>query len=197
MTQPSEMAEAWLAHAIDSTATSWSVGTFGALAEFSYALRDPVTKVSAGGRYTISTNAGALRFKVPSEARLFAYEGLSKLPEYWSQGLSLCLPEATATLTGRTSLTRIGADTDAIRDTDKDGVLVDLGIGSPHIEACVRINDENLLRDLERWFGKPLFTAVHAAAEILYAASPHRVFRSAAARIEVYGPIPSLDGYYT
>ncbi|MEQ8665771.1 MAG: hypothetical protein RIC16_08590 [Rhodospirillales bacterium] len=194
MTDPVPEIEEWLADALNSAATSWSVGTFGALAEFAYGPDDPVERSSAGGTRSITSDLGALRLTVPAESRLFAYEGLSKLPAYWSQGISLCMPDSAASLSGRSALTVIGEDQGAIRPDDRPGVLVDLGVGAPHIEACVRIADEQLLRDIEPWLGKSLFTEGHAAAERLYEASPHRVFRSAAARIEVYGPIPQPGG---
>lgn len=194
MTHVFNTAGDWLARALRSAATSWSVGTFGALAEFARSPGEDAAAIDEPERHGIVTNLGAIRFAVPRDARLIAYEGLSKLPAYWSQGLSLCLPASAAARAGRTALTVIGEDEDAVRHADRAGVLVDLGIGAPHIDACVRIADEHLLRAIEPWFGKPLFTDGHAAAERLFEASPHRVFMSTAARIEVYGPIPPTDG---
>lgn len=187
----------WLTSAARDPAVGWSVGTFGALAEFSVGPGETPDIDVSGGIVRIASDRGALRFDIPADASLIAYEGLSKMPAYWSQGLSLCLPADRAALSGsasgRTGLSVIGPDRDAVRDSDRQSVLVDLGIGSPHIEACVRIGDAALLETIRPGIGKSLFTDGHRTAELLYRASPHRVFRSCAARIEVYGPIPHSD----
>jgi len=194
MVADSKSPEAWLLNAVSDPSVSWSVGTFGALAEFSVSPDEAVTATTDGPTATLQSPRGALRFTCRDGARLIAYEGISKIPPCWSQGLSLCLPVDRAKLTGFDVLAELGADEEAIRDEDRHGRLIDLGIGSAHIDACVRITDNALYDAIRPYFGKPLFTEGHAAAETLYRASPHRVFRSALARIEVYGPIPEADG---
>jgi len=51
-----------------------------------------------------------------------------------------------------------------------------------------------LLAQLRAGCGRPLFDHGNPAGAAIVAASPHRVFLSALARIEVYQPIPPPDG---
>jgi len=183
----------WLHAQADDAQVSWSVGTFGALAEFMRGPDEAADVRHEDGTTTIATARGALRFSAPQTARLIAYEGLSKLPGLWSHGVSLCLPVADVALGGRERLTRLGPDRGAVPDACRDDTLVDLGVGAVHIDACVRTGDPELLAAIEPHLGTPLFAPDSDAPCRLQAASPHRVFRSTAARIEVYGSIPDAD----
>lgn len=184
---------AWLAAQANDPGVSWSVGTFGALAEFMRDADEPASVDISNRTATVVTARGAMRFGLPENARLFAYEGVSKLPAYWSHGVSLCMPVDDAALGGHTVLTTHGRDSDAIRDEDRNATLIDLGVGGTHIAVGVRTGDASLIENIQPYIGTPLFDAASGAPCILQAASPHRVFRSAAARIEVYGPIPDAS----
>ncbi|GAA4932556.1 hypothetical protein EV188_103748 [Actinomycetospora succinea] len=166
----------------------WSVGTFGALAEF---LRDPDEPASVSrtpGRATVVTTRGGVDVHPTGDVVPLAWE--RRAGDSWSQAVALCMPADGA---GRSVITELGPDVDALRPEDRDAVLVDLGVGAPHLAACVRTSDAALLASLRAVEGRPLAEA-GAVAGLLVEAGPHRVFRTAVARLEVFTPIPPPDG---
>jgi hypothetical protein len=173
---------------IDDPDAGWSVGTFGALAEF---LRDPDEEVAltrAPGRATAVTARGGIAVHATGDVVPLAWE--RRTGDSWSQAVVLCVPADGG---GRSVVTELGPDVDALRAEDRDAVLVDLGVGAPHLSACVRTSDAGLLASLRAVEGRPLAEAA-AAAGLLVEAGPHRVFRTAVARLEVFTPIPPPDG---
>ncbi|MHC1558028.1 DUF6925 family protein [Actinomycetospora sp. C-140] len=173
---------------VDDPDAGWSVGTFGALAEF---LRDPdepadVTRGPA--RATAVTARGAVDVHLNGDVVPVAWERRSG--DAWSQAVALCVPIGAG---GRSVITELGPDVDALRAEDREDVLVDLGVGAPHLAACVRTSDPALLASLRAVAGRPLAEAGSVAAALVEA-GPHRVFRTAAARLEVYTPIPPPSG---
>ncbi|PVZ11089.1 DUF6925 family protein [Actinomycetospora cinnamomea] len=166
----------------------WSVGTFGALAEFLRDADEPAEVVHAAGRASVVTPRGGLEVRVSDDVLPVAWE--RRTGDSWSQALALCLLLPSG---GRSVVTELGPDTGALREEDREAVLVDLGVGAPHLEACVRTRDAALLATLRAVEGRPLAEA-GAVASALVEAGPHRVFRTAVARLEVYTPIPPPDG---
>ena len=72
-------------------ATSWSVGTFGAIAEF---MRDPdelVVLESTDVGLSAVTDRGGIRIRPVERLRLVASE--STTSESWNQRVALCLPD--------------------------------------------------------------------------------------------------------
>lgn len=171
----------------------WSLGIFGAIAEFMRAADEPARLQAEDGRMDVVTGRGGLRILSHPSAQLVAYEMPSRHPERRVRALAACLPAAEAVRAGRTTLTEIGPDADALRDEDRAGILFDLGIGLGAVEACIRASQPVLVDALRRVEGRPLFEAGDALAAILEHA-PHRVFISTLGRIEVYQPIPPADG---
>jgi hypothetical protein len=169
----------------------WSIGTFGALAEFHHVDGDPVPDVvaiDAGGE--VVTARGGLRIAATAEVLPVAYEDLSGHPQAWSQALAFCLPEPAAAMGMRTVLTELGPDHRALRDDDRRAVLFDMGLGAPHVDVCVRTADPALIDVLRRAAGQSLLPSGSPAMSAIVAASPHRVCVSRLGRIEVYQPIP-------
>jgi hypothetical protein len=169
-------------------AVTWSVGTAGAVAEFA---REPAEEVLAGPG-SLVTPRGGLRVRPPAAARPLAFETPAGPDLHWTQAVFWHLPAALARGPARTVLTELGPDRDALRPRDRDAVLVDLGLGTPTVDACVRTADPALLAVLRRAEGTPLLGSPAFAA--LVAHGPHRVFRTAAGRVEVFTPIPPPDG---
>ena len=166
----------------------WSVGTYGALAEF---LRDPDETADVRrtpGRASVVTPRGGIEVRAHGDVLPVAWE--RRTGDSWSQAVALCLLVPSG---GRSVVTELGPDTGALRDEDRDAVLVDLGVGAPHLEACVRTRDASLLEALRAVEGRPLAAADHLAAALVEA-GPHRVFRTAVARLEVSTPIPPPTG---
>src|SRR5262249_44806768 len=108
-----------LAAQIADPATSWSLGTFGAIAEFLRDASEPVTTGRAG--LLAVTDRGGIHLRASDDLRLFASEGVTR--ESWSQRVALCLPADRCAMNRRTVLTEVGLDTDAIRESDRDAVL--------------------------------------------------------------------------
>jgi hypothetical protein len=174
--------------------SAWVCGGFGALAEFTYEAGEPIV-VPDDSSIGAVTARGGFRLAPAAGLRAVAYETLAKATGRWGQGLVLCLPRDAARFGDRTVVTELGPDREALRPQDRGAILFDLGIGKPQSEICVRSAVAGTIERLRAVCGHPLFS--HEAASLLAdmpALSPHRVFRSTAARVEVYQPIPLPDG---
>jgi hypothetical protein len=171
-------------------AASWSVGTFGVLAEFA---RDPDEACGIDG-LTVVTGRGAIRVARAPEVRALAYEALSAAPGQWHHGVFFCLRRALAEVAPRRAITELGPDRDAIRAEDRDAILFDLGLGAPSFSFCVRTTESALLAELRRAAGTRLLDPPRGVARLIAEASPHRVAATRLARIEVYQPIAREDG---
>jgi hypothetical protein len=166
----------------------WSVGTFGALAEFLRDADEPADVCREPGRASVVTPRGGVDVRVAEDVVPVAWE--RRVGDSWSQAVALCLLLPSG---GRSVVTELGPDTAALREEDRDAVLFDLGVGAPHLEACVRTGDAALLASLRAVEGRPLAEAGHVASALVEA-GPHRVFRTAVARLEVFAPIPPATG---
>jgi hypothetical protein len=170
----------------------WSLGTFGAIAEFARDGDEPVELSRTDADLAAVTARGGIRIAAHEHMRLFASESTTR--ESWSQRVSLCLPESRCAMNGRTALTALGPDAEALRKQDREAVLLDLGLGTLQVDACVRVADPKVTAELLSCAGRSLFEPGNPAMMIMLAASPHRVFISRLGRIEVFQPIPPADG---
>jgi hypothetical protein len=183
---------AFLAERMADAGTQWSVGTFGAIAEF---IRDPdelVGIVCTGGSAAAMTARGGIRITPPRETRLNACE--TAVGSGWSQRIALCLPRDRCAMGGRIAFTELGPDFDALRAADRGGILFDLGLGCLQVDVCIRSHDADLISRLQRLAGRSLFEPGNPAMGVILAANPHRVFISRVGRSEVYQPIPEPTG---
>ncbi|GAA4673057.1 hypothetical protein GCM10023215_00530 [Pseudonocardia yuanmonensis] len=169
-------------------ATGWSMGPPGAIAEFA---RDPDEPAETGATSVVTPRGGIL-LDPPPDVVPVAYETPAGGGLHWTQAVALCLPHERARRAARTSITLLGPDVDALRPGDRGAVLVDLGLGTPTVDACVRTEDRELLALLAAHAGRPLF-ATPVGAELV-ARSPDRVFLTAVGRVEVHAPIPPPGG---
>ena len=172
--------------------TQWSLGTFGAIAEFA---RDPDEPAEVScGPWALSavTDRGGIRIAPSDDTRLFAFETTTK--ESWSLRVAICLPEARCAMNRRSVLTELGPDTEALRAQDRDGILFDLGLDALQVDACVRVSDPDVAAQLRAHCGHTTFAPGSPAGALLLAHSPHRVFISRIGRAEVYQPIPPAHG---
>ncbi|MBT3558921.1 MAG: hypothetical protein HN644_13525 [Rhodospirillales bacterium] len=177
----------------DNATCVWSVATFGAIAEYHSTPEAPASGLRQDKALTLTSDQGGMRVTYHPGMTLVAYEGLSKVPTLWSQGVSLCLPADQAKMAGNAVITERGPDTHAIRSDGQGMRMFDLGIGAPHMDACVRTEDTDLIDLFHRFQGKPLFDGCQELVTALVERSPTRVFSSALARIEVHTPIPTSD----
>ena len=129
----------FLADQLADADTAWSLGTFGAIAEF---IRDATKRCrsrTAGDMISAVTARGGLRI----EAHACASDclGVADNSESWSHRVALCLPEQACAMSRRTVFTEVGPDRDALRAEDRAAVLFDLGLGALQVDVCVRSSD--------------------------------------------------------
>ena len=170
----------------------WSIGTFGAIAEFQNVEGDATAEVgpdSEGG--LVVSDRGAVRVALAGNVGVVAYEGLSQRSDAWTQGIAFCLPLDSAAMGRRTVLTELGPDKEAIRENDRTAVVFDLGLGALHVDFCVRSNEPGLIKSLRKGTGRNVFDPSSPALNAIKAASPHRICASRLGRIEVYQHIGS------
>jgi len=182
----------FLASHLADIEAGWSVGTFGAIAEFTRHAGEPAELHHTCETISVVTDKGGLRIVPRPGLRLIASESPSA--ESWSHRVALCLPQGSCTMSGRTTLTEIGPDGGALRTQDRKGVLFNLGLGTLQIDACIRVGDPDVVAALRSRTGKSLFAPGNDVMRIILAANPHRVFASRIGRAEVYQPIPPPGG---
>lgn len=188
MTLPS-VPETLLAAFSDPEA-GWSMGSFGALAEFHHVAGDPAPHLPGNG---VVTARGAVRLDHPDRIRPVAWEALSPRPDRWQQGVALCLPAEDAAMSRRAILTEIGPDSGAIRPEDRAAILFDMGLDQPQVDFCIRTADPALLAVLRANLGRSVMDPENPAMAAILGAHPHRVALSRIGRIEVYQPIGGPD----
>lgn len=172
--------------------TQWSLGTFGAIAEFSRDRDEPVVVRQSDRAVSAVTVRGGIAIRHHARGRPFASESITKTG--WNQRIALCLAEDDCAMNCRKVLTEVDADDDALRAEDRESILFDLGLGALQADFCVRIADRDTIARLSPHAGRSLFEPGNPAMALMLAAHPHRVFISRLGRIEVYQPIPPASG---
>lgn len=183
---------AFLAAQLDDCDTHWSLGTFGALAEFCRDAGEPVALTRDDGAVSAVTPRGGIRLEPRPDLRLAASESATR--DSWSHRVSLCLPVKACLMNRRAHLTELGPDTGALREADRSAILFDLGLDLLQLDACVRVSDPGVAGKLRECAGRPVFEPGNPAMGVILAASPPRVFVGRVGRIEVYQPIPPPNG---
>ncbi len=169
----------------------WAVGVLGGIAEFTRSPWESARRIPGG----MVTARGGIALRADPIAKLVAHEALSRRAGHWQQGLTLCLATRDAALgEAHGVVTELGPDDEPLRPRDGGATLFDMGLGFGHLRACVRTAQPDLLAALRAGCGRPLFDHGSPAGPAIVQASPHRVFITALARIEVYQPIPPPDG---
>jgi hypothetical protein len=182
-------ATALIADQLANPSSGWAIGAFGAIGEF---MRDADEAVELAGDRAI-TLRGAIALSAHPACRAIAYE-TSMGADAWSGALALCLPEADAAIESRGVLTELGEDRDAIRPNDRRARLFDMGLGLPHVEACVRSDDPAIVETLRAYCGRSLMSDAFELFLKMPALSPNRVFASRLGRTEIFQPIPTEHG---
>lgn len=180
--------------ALADAEASWSMGSFGAIAEFHQDEGEPLL-VDKPAELTRATARGAIRIDRPAldAIKPIAYEALSAKPHRWSHALAFCLPDTASVRAGRKVLTPLGPDQDSIRDEDRSALLFDMGLGLKQCDFCVRTNDERLVAALDAHAGRSLFDADNPAMSFILSAHPHRIALTNIGRVEVYQKIGGPD----
>jgi hypothetical protein len=191
MTAPNDVAALVAVHVRDP-GSQWSIGTFGAIAEFMRDPDEPAEHVIGDGASSIVTARGALRFDTLAGVRPVASESVTT--QSWNQRVALCLPVDACGMHRRSVLTELGPDAQAVREGNRAAILFDLGLGALQVDVCVRTGDAELIERLRAGVGRAVFDPANPAMGAILAASPHRVFVSRIGRAEVYQPIPMAHG---
>jgi hypothetical protein len=182
---------AFLVEQIADAETQWSLGTFGAIAEFMRDADEPAVLSHAPDSVSVVTPRGGMRISPGPDMRIVAFETTTR--ESWSQRVALCLPGARSAMHGHAVLTELGPDRAALQEQDRDAILFDLGLEARQADICVRVADASLLASLRACAGRPVFAPDNPAMGAILAANPPRVFITRLGRIEVYQPIPKPD----
>lgn len=191
MTERDATVAALLRDALEDFGTAWSIGSFGAIAEFMRDSNEDVLTLD-DDRLGMATRRGAVALTPVPGLRPVAYE--TAVSSGWNHAVALCLPEDACAMNRRTVVTELGSDAEAARAEDREGVLFDLGLGLLAVDACVRSSDLEAIACLRAGAGKPLFEPGNPIGPRLVAMSPHRVFLSRVGRVEVYARIPPPGG---
>ncbi|MCP3408734.1 DUF6925 family protein [Bradyrhizobium sp. CCGB01] len=181
-----------LAGQLADAEAGWSVGTFGAIAEFTREPGDALDTERSRNGISVVTEKGGIRIASHPDLRLIASE--SPTTESWSHRVAMCLPHEAGIMSGRTVLTEIGPDRAALRHRDRNGILFDLGLGTLQIDACIRTGEADVVAALRSRAGQSVFAPDSDAMRVILAANPHRVFISRIGRAEVFQPIPPPGG---
>jgi hypothetical protein len=192
LVETSEQLITFLVNQLADTEAGFSLGTFGAIAEFTRDAGEPASFGQSRDQVSAVTGRGGIRLVPHPEMRPIATESPTK--EAWGHRVALCLPRSRCFMSGRTELTELGADSDALRNEDRAGVLFDLGLNTLQVDVCIRSADPEVIAALRDRVGKSIFAAGNDVMRIILAAHPHRVFISRIGRAEVFQPIPPPGG---
>ncbi|MCW5735640.1 MAG: hypothetical protein KIS73_16040 [Enhydrobacter sp.] len=162
-------------HLADPT-TGWSVGTYGAIAEFQYDADEPGLQLDLDA-LAVQTERGALAIVSLEGVQPFGLtDEAGRLRE-----IAFCSGRRGAQ---RATVTEIGP------------LTFDLGVAAPHIDMLVRLrsDDAATAAALRDGIGRPLLAPGNPAGPAIARASPTRILVSPVARIEVHQPIPPPGG---
>lgn len=174
-----------LSRHLHDPSSSFSIGSFGAIAEFHRDADEPLS-LDDFEKLTIATERGGLKIELTEAVMPIAYEALSGRRERWQQGVVFCLPEKAALSERRGVLTELGPDNGAIRPEDREAVLFDMGLSARNVDFCIRTADPALLEVLRGAEGRSLFETDNPAMPAILQANPHRIAFSKLGRAEVY-----------
>ena len=176
------------------TSSGWSIGVFGAIAEFVYDADEATEFHSVGGRSGIVTKRGGIAIGNVSQTELVAFETLATCTHDWSQSVAFCLSQEAANMPARKVLTELGPDKNALRKGADTHLLFDMGMDSPYLQFCVRTGEEQLIERLRAAEGRSIFDPPNPIMANIVEYSPNRIAVSCLGRVEVYQPIPAADG---
>ena len=176
-----------LAGQLDDPGASWSMGSYGAVAEF---FQEPDEAINSDNTNELVriTPRGGIRIELQEDIGISAFEGGTR------QHVALCLPEDASRMTGNEKLTELGPDDSALNEIDRSAYLFDLGVsaigsGCYQMDFCVRISDPDLVRFCRDHCGSSIFEHGSPVFNRLLGAQPHRVVITRLGRIEVFQEI--------
>jgi hypothetical protein len=167
----------------------WSIGVYGAVAEF-ITRNATLPEIEIGdGSLTLRTSGGTLQLRPPPGTRMFEFVDATGS----SERHMLALHRSRLRAVPASGVTELGADEEAIGSAQRTERLFDLGVTRSTIRFCVRTGDASLIAALRRANGLDAFNPAIRLVPALLASSPDRVVISPIGRIEVFGPIVRSD----
>jgi hypothetical protein len=176
---------------LDDPDSSFSIGSFGAIAEFHRDADEPLI-LDDPEQLTIATDRGALRIELIESITPVAYETLSRRSGCWQHGVVFCCPKSLAQSHCRSLITELGLDHDAIRTMDRDAILFDMGLSARNVDFCIRTGDPELLTLLRQDAGRSVLEPESRVMDAIVESSPHRIAISRLGRAEVYQAIDKV-----
>ena len=184
---------ALLTEHIRETRSSWSMGSYGAVAEF---FQEPDEAIDAGDFDVLSrvTPRGGIRIELQQEIGICAFNNTSSHGDRSRQHIALCLPKDLSRMTANDTLTDLGPDVSALNEIDRSAILFDLGVsaigtGCHQMDFCIRISDPDLVHFCRDHCGSGIFEHGSPVFPRLLESQPHRVVITRLGRIEVYQEI--------
>ncbi|MEQ1669409.1 MAG: DUF1289 domain-containing protein [Hyphomicrobium sp.] len=176
----------WIVDTIQECKGTWVTGVPGAVAELPCTGEHPATVKIAESTVVATMENAALRVHVTDKLRAFAF----------AEGgpIVLGLPRTRDAFAPVQSFTKLGPDTNALNPRHRAGILFDFGLGRKNARFCIRSHSPELTARLTSLCGETWAGVLSAAGATIIAASPPRVVESAAARIEIFAPIPPPGG---
>jgi predicted Fe-S protein YdhL (DUF1289 family) len=172
----------WVKETVSARLGTWVIGAPGAIAEFPCTPgRQIEIEVSADAIVARATDA-SFRLHISDKVRAFAFTK--------DAPIVLGLPRARATIPSHATVHALGPDTNAIDDKHRNDKLFDFGIGRKSSRFCIRTEVDELHKTMGDNVGKHWSEIMPAISPLILSANPNRVVESAAARIEVFAPIP-------
>ena len=172
---------------LNDRSTSWSIGTFGAMAEFFHVSTEPLKTSKINTVLAAQTSLGAIQVTYTKSMRLIPYEGLSKLEGAWTQGVLVCMPTNEAQMANSSRISEL-------ETVDNSSSVFDLGLCLGHLDVCIQTGSKELIDLFRLHIGKSLFDPDLDLIEAIKCASPTRIFKSKSACIKVYSHIPATNG---
>lgn len=182
-----------LAEQLRVSGSSWSMGSYGAVAEFSQAPGEAIDADDAN-EFTRITPRGAIRIELREDIGVCAFAVGAHNGDPTRQHIALCLLTDASRMSEARVLTELGPDTAALRQCDRNAVLFDLGVSSLgsgcfQLDFCVRIADPGLIDFLRAHCGSNIFAHGSPVFSKLIEVQPPRIVLTRLGRIEVYQPI--------
>ena len=100
--------EALIHERLRDPATSWSIGTFGAIGEFHRDADEPTEISLSPGGGTVLTDRGGIRVEISDRVRVAPYESLRRGRDLWQHGVNVCQDAGVAGRAKHAALTEIG-----------------------------------------------------------------------------------------
>ncbi len=182
--------QATIAEHLTDPAVAWSLGSFGAIAEFMWH-DDESCHIDGLARITLR---GAIRIAPPETAQLVHYTTPSRHEARQRSDAALCVTHDECAMAKRAVVTELGPDADALRAEDRDHIMFDMGFAQLNVDVLVRTGDPATIDTLRAAAGQSVFDPACTLMRDMPRLSPHRVFVTRCGRIEVYQGIPPADG---